>query len=789
MTQRFEPDDLLLEQRISDIHVIPDSSIALCAVQSIDPDARRPDSSLWSFSLETGEARRLTHGQARDECPRWSPDGRCIAFLSDRARPGTPQIQLMPLDGGEARPLTRLARGAADICWRPDGRQLLAIGNCTVDPDGRAEGCDRDDGAEAEAPDDDAPQLCWRLPYKLDGTGYLLDTRAHLFLVDAESGEARQLTRGDFEVRHAAWSPDGRRFCYSRTRSEAGREHCTDVWVMDMDGDTPGKARPLSFEQHNSDYPGWSPDGRWIAFCGALEDGDAQMRLWLIDVDQAEVKPLGPQSLEVLPAELTWQRDAAEIAFVQVERGLQQIAAITVPGGELRCIVGGERQIDRIAANDWLVYSSETADSPLELYCTRWRDGEARQLSHFNGWWDERRRPEVALRQFDVPDGDGGSERIDGWLLTPGEAHDGPRPLLVDVHGGPASYVMLTYPIHPYWQTLCSRGWAVLALNAVGSSSYGREFSERLRCRWGELDLPQVLAAVEQLRKQGMADERVAIIGSSYGGYLSAYAIGHSREFRAAVVCAPVANMESHFGTSDSGYYADAYSTDGEPDEQRELLARLSPMTTIEQVRTPTLFLQGSDDERCPRGQSEELFVKLRRSRRRAGGDGALPRWQPPRLRHRQALPPPRYPKPHRRLAGALDQPAAVRLSNHGDLHAASRPDRTRGRAPQWPHALSASQGAQLPGPAGPRSGRHLPRQRPARHRSRRACARAAHDGTRLPGLDAQARRLHACRPGRRGRWPGHAAIGPMRGHAARRRLRRRPPPARRALPTVAIGV
>ena len=108
----------------------------------------------------------------------------------------------------------------------------------------------------------------------------------------------------------------------------------------------------------------------------------------------------------------------------------------------------------------------------------------------------------------------------------------------------------------------------------------------------------------------------MAIIGSSYGGYLSAYAVGHSDQFRAAVVCAPVANMESHFGTSDSGYYADAYSTDGEPDEQRELMARLSPMTVIEQVRTPTLFLQGADDERCPRGQSEELFVKLRRAGR-----------------------------------------------------------------------------------------------------------------------------------------------------------------------------
>jgi dipeptidyl aminopeptidase/acylaminoacyl peptidase len=614
MTRRFEPEDLLLEQRITDIHVHPNTPIALCAVTAISPRSQRHDSSLWSFSLESGEARRLTYGHVRDECPRWSPDGRQIAFLSDRRKPGTPQVYLMPSDGGEAWALTRLARGASSLYWRPDGKRLLVIGHVTVEPDGRAGDCDRNDGADAQAPDKDAPQLCWRLPYKLDGVGYLLDTRAHLFLVDATSGNTTQLTAGDFEVRHAAWAPDGRRICYARTRSEAGSEHCSDIWVMDLDGDRAGEARRMSFEQDNCASPSWSPDGRWIAFSGSEHAGDAQTRMWLIDVATAQVQALGTDSLEVLPGDLHWRRDASEIAFIQVQQGLQQIAAISVPGGQARCIVGGERQIQRLATNELLVYSSETADAPLELYCTSWQDDEARQLSRFNDWWRERDAPRVAYRQFSLPDGDGGTETIDGWLLTPGQTRDGPGPLLVDAHGGPASYVLLQFSNHPYWQMLCSRGWSVLALNTVGSSSYGREFSERLRSRWGELDLPQLLAAVAQLREEGLADERVAIAGVSYGGYLSAYAIGHSDVFRAAVVCAPVANMESHYGTSDSGYYADAYSTEGEPAEQRELLARLSPMTRIEQVRTPTLFLQGSDDERCPRGQSEELFVKLRRA-------------------------------------------------------------------------------------------------------------------------------------------------------------------------------
>ncbi|WP_082536638.1 MULTISPECIES: S9 family peptidase [unclassified Roseateles] len=617
---RFEPDDLLQEQLITDVHVVPTRPLAVCAIKSINTNSRQYEGPLWTFALDTGEARCFTRGDALVESPRWSHDGKTIAFLADREEPGTPQVHLIPFDGGESRQLTHLARGATAICWRPQGDKLLVVGYATVDPDERAAGCDRQDGAVAEAPDKDAPQVCWRLPYKMDGTGYTLDTRQHLFLIDVQTGASTQLTSGDFDVLSADWSPDGKRLCYCRRRTEAGKEHCSDIWLMELDGDQPGEARRLSFDQANSAAPAWSPDGRWIVFSGSLDEGDAQMRMWLIDVEQARVEPLGDEGIEVMPGDLHWRRDGSEVAFIQVVRGLQHAAAVAVPGGETRAIADGERHIGKLVANDYVVYSSETAASPLALFCNRWEGGEERQLSHFNDWWQDREMPQVEYRRFEVPDGDGGTEQIDGWLLTPGAADaTRPGPLLVDVHGGPAAYVQLKFSTHPYWQGLCARGWSVLALNPVGSSSYGRKFSARLRERWGELDLPQHLAAIKQLRCDGLADDCIAITGSSYGGYLSAYAIGHSDLFRVAVVCAPVANMESHFGTSDSGYYADAYSTDGEPDEQRELMGRLSPMTTIEKVRTPTLFLQGADDERCPRGQSEELFVKLRR----AGGTPA----------------------------------------------------------------------------------------------------------------------------------------------------------------------
>jgi dipeptidyl aminopeptidase/acylaminoacyl peptidase len=182
------------------------------------------------------------------------------------------------------------------------------------------------------------------------------------------------------------------------------------------------------------------------------------------------------------------------------------------------------------------------------------------------------------------------------------------------VHGGPAAYAQLDYDTNVFWQVLCNQGWAVLALDAVGSAGYGTEFTDRLCGHWGEYDLPQHLAAVRQLQQEGVCDHRVAISGKSYGGYLSGWAIGHTDLFKAAVVMAPVSNIETHYGTSDGGYYADPRYMGGDRTLDRELARQLSPMQYVERAKTPTLYMQGKDDERCPKCQTEEMFVSMLRA-------------------------------------------------------------------------------------------------------------------------------------------------------------------------------
>lgn len=615
-TAPFVPDDLFLERRITELHLAPDSRRLALSLKQVDRPQDRTLSQLWLVDLDPAQPqppRQLTRAEAREQSPRWSPDGRRIAFLSDRAG-DTAQIHLISPDGGEARALTDFAGAVSELQWRPDGRQLAAVCALAVDPERRAKGCEDLDLHRKPRSTED-PELAWRLPYKLDGQGYALASRQHLVLVDAHSGEGRLLTHGDFDVGEIAWSPDGWRLVYSRSRDEAGQQHCSDLWVLNL-GPQGAEGEPECWrcELSTAASPAWSPDGRWVAFVGALDGGDAVMRLWLREVSTGQVRPVGDADLEVVPEPLQWSADSERLRFIRAHRGTQQVAQLTLRTREVRALVAPERgQVGALVAAERLFYTEEGVDHPQELHGADACGANPCRLSDFNAWWRERQPLQLERRRFELPDGRGGQETVEGWLLRRADA-EGRMPLLVDVHGGPASYVSLQYGTSPHWQVLASRGWAVLALDAVGSSSYGREFSERLRARWGELDLPQHLGAIEALREQGLADERVAISGSSYGGYLGAWAIGHCETFRAAVISAPVANLESHFGSSDSGYFADPYSMDGKPESNRELMLRLSPMAQIEQACTPTLFIQGKDDERCPRGQSEEIFVKLQRA-------------------------------------------------------------------------------------------------------------------------------------------------------------------------------
>jgi dipeptidyl aminopeptidase/acylaminoacyl peptidase len=608
MPHAFTVSDLFLHQHISEIHCSASTGVAACVVKSADEESDQHVSCIWTFALDGSSSTQLTRGPGQDMSPQWSPDGSTLAFISTRT--GSSQVFLIERDGGEARQVGDFPHGVSNLRWSPDGNSLVVSAAVMVDPDWRGQ---RPSG-RAPTRKKCNPEIAWRLPYKEDGVGYLLGREFHLFSLDVRSGRRTQLTDGPFDVLAFDVAADGR-IAFARTR-EGRYAHNNDLWVCNADGARP---RRLTHEHAIVMAPHWSPDGTRIAFTGATEEGDAEPVLWLLQVDTSEVRPLCKDTVDVAdPVSLQWDPDGESLVFSRAWRGRHQAVALRVADESLSVLSTGDRQMGAFwATPQYLVYSVDHPALPSELWAMKRTGGKQagneRRLSDLNHWWYTRDAIEASILKFEVPDGTGGTETIEGWFIR-AKGNSGAQPLLCDAHGGPASYALLDYDTNVFWQAMCAKGWSVLALNAVGSASYGREFCKRLAGHWGKYDLPQYVAAVEQLREQGLCNDRVVISGKSYGGFLCAYATGNTDIFKAAVVMAPVGNIETHYGTSDGGYYADPFYMASKPEFDRELARALSPLHHIEKSKTPTLFMQGKDDERCPKCQSEELFVSLCRA-------------------------------------------------------------------------------------------------------------------------------------------------------------------------------
>lgn len=595
----FTVEDLFLHKKVVGIACSPDGKLAVCEVRSVDRDSNTYISCLWQYALDGTEVRQLTFGPGLDSSPSWSPQGSALAFLSNRG--GSNEIFLLPLVGGEARPLASLPGAVQGFQWTPDGRNLIATVVVGVNPDDRGHSCSSSPVVR-KAND---PEVAWKLPYKADGVGYLLGRQIHLFKIDTVSGESKQLTLGDFDVLSFGISSDSRQVAYARTR--AGRfAHASDLWKCAEDGSA---HEQLTHTHAMVINPSWAPNGESIAFTGAVMDGDAELRPWVLKLDHSDPHQLCDEDV-ALAGSLKWL-DNERMIFVRAREGRHSVVYCDVQGGKLSPSLIQDWQFAAFDhTSTHLAFSVDHPSQPSELHVSSAQGEGVRCISGLNGWWADRITIELKSRQFEVPDGLGGCETIHGWLMRAKNSSKG-GPLLSDVHGGPASFALLDFDTNVYWQVLCSRGWSVLALNAVGSSSFGREFCRRLSGHWGTYDFPQHLAAIDQLQEEGVCDERIAIAGKSYGGYLTSWAVGHTERFKAAVVMAPVGNIETHYGTSDGGYYADPYNLGSAPRFDAERARELSPMQFIERSTTATLFMQGKEDERCPKCQSEELFVRM----------------------------------------------------------------------------------------------------------------------------------------------------------------------------------
>ncbi len=600
---RFRVEDLDLLAEVDEPVFSPDGRRLAYSVTSANLEADEAQSDLWTVSWDGAERRALTSTPDSSEWrPAYSPDGKWLAFLSDRGGDETGvQVWLMPSQGGAARPVTSLGGDVEDFAWSPDGKRMALIARDPETPVGE------------EKPPKPAPVVIERYQFKEDEVGYLTNRRKHLYVLDVDSRSTELLTPGDHDEQLPAWSPDGRLIAYVTKRGEDPDRHLNyDIYLIEPRAGAPER-RLTSFRGSDLDpywasRPEWSPDGRRIAYLRNGEDRWIYYSPWqLAVVDVATGRESVPAPIDRCFSKPRWSPDGLTVLSLIEQSRVTRLSRITVADGRVEPLTHGLRfDVDFAVAHDGRVaVLGGDALRPSELAAVEGH--ELRTLTDHNSFLSERQLAPVEPIEFRSRDG----TPIEGFLVKPLDYVPGRSyPTILRIHGGPV--YQFSFEFMPDWQVYAAAGYAVVAANPRGSSGRGFEFSRAIYADWGNRDVEDVLAAVEHVVKLGLADPaRLGIGGRSYGGMLTNYVIARDDRFKAAVSGAGTSNMLANYGHDQ---YTREYELElGQPWSDRAAYERVSyPFLHADRIRTPTAFYCAEKDFNVPCAGSEQMYQALR---------------------------------------------------------------------------------------------------------------------------------------------------------------------------------
>jgi dipeptidyl aminopeptidase/acylaminoacyl peptidase len=590
---------------VGDPQISSDGEWVLYTVTTTAVAADRRNTDIWKVKWDGSQRSQVTFSTENENVPRWSPDGKYMSFLSSRPGPakGT-QVWVLERAGGEARQLTQLKGGVSSYQWSPDSTRLAIVKRDGDEPEEAPAGRD---GNAAPA----KPIVIDKYQFKRDGPTYLTDNaRNRIFIYQIASQVIDRLTSdGDYDESGPEWSPDGSRIAFSSNHDEnRDRTRNTDVFVVDA---KPGsKSRQLTtFNGNDGGDLAWSPDGKLIAYGQSSEpkfNFHSLNRLAIVAVDGGTPRVL-TASLDRGTGSPSFTRDGAAIIFTVTDDGAQYLARVPVAGGAVTRITEGRRVVGNPSiANSRTVITSATSIEPGEVYAI---DGSSlRKLSAHNDKL-------VAELQFQ-PSEDMAFKSKDGTeihaLLTKPIGYVAGRryPTLVRIHGGPTGQDQHSFAFER--QIFAANGYVVINVNYRGSSGRGAKFSEAIFADWGNLEVDDVLAAVDHAVAQGIADpDRLGIGGWSYGGLLTNYVIASDQRFKAAISGAGSANHISLYGHDQYTYLYD--NEFGPPWENIDLWIKYSyPFFKANKITTPTLFMGGQNDFNVPILGSEQMYQALK---------------------------------------------------------------------------------------------------------------------------------------------------------------------------------
>ncbi|HEY3930512.1 MAG TPA: S9 family peptidase [Candidatus Koribacter sp.] len=603
-------DDMYRMQEVGHPQISSDGKWIAYTVTSVDREADKRVTSVWMVNWDGTQDVQLTHGPQSASSPRWSPDGRYLAFMSSRPPNNKTQVWLLDRRGGEARQLTDVKEDLSDYAWSPDGKQMI-LQMSAGDDDGRT----AKSTSDTKVP---KPIVIDRYHFKSDGEGYITAaSNERLYLFDVESKKLSPLTTDpQFDDGDAAWSPDGARIAYASNHAkDADRTDTSDIFVMDArSGATPVEL--ASFYRPSGQHLAWSPDGKLIAYMLGVEP-----KYGAYNLNRLAVIPVAGGPSRVLTdkfdrgvgaAEFT--PDGSALTFLVPDDRREYVESVPVSGGPVQRISGPDfvvSQISSAAGHSAVTASSDTVAA--EIFSLE--SGKLHRLTtHNDALLSELQLGAVDDISFKSKDG----TEIHGMMIKP-PSFDPSRkyPTLLWIHGGPNgqdahALYFNTYPLEAERQLFAAQGYVVLAINYRGSSGRGEEFSRSIFADWGNKEVADLLAGLDYAIKSGVADPNRLIVGGwSYGGILTDYLIASDSRFKAAISGAGIGNELSMYG---SDQYIIQYNNElGPPWKSLDTWIKVSyPFFHADRIHTPTLFMGGTADFNVPIAGGEQMYEALR---------------------------------------------------------------------------------------------------------------------------------------------------------------------------------
>jgi dipeptidyl aminopeptidase/acylaminoacyl peptidase len=610
-------EDFIRIKRVADPQVSPDGTQVAYVVTEMDHERNSSNSDIWVIPFKGGEARRLTTSPKSDSHPRWSPDGKTLAFTSSRS--GTPQIWLLGLDGGEARQLTRIAAGASGVEWSPSGTHLVFLSSVFPDaPDAESNARMLKQQAEDPVKAQIFNQLLFR-----HWNSWRDGRRSHLFVIPAAGGEAVDVSPGDFDTpptslgstQDYAFSPDGTEIAFVRNidpdlRKGLGTNN--DVFTNSLDGKN---LKQITDNRANDNGIAYSPDGRFLAYRAMAQPGFEADRyqLMLFDRKEGTTRSLTPDA-DFSVGDIFWDPEDIQIFFTYQDRAWNGLAKTGLEPG---CVLylAKEHMIGspRLTPDgETMVFMRQAIDSPPEVFVLDIGSLDVSQLTHTNDALLETLEM-GPLEDFSFQGAQG--ESIHGLLVKP-PFFDPSRkyPLVMLIHGGPQGAWMDNFHFRWNAQMFAAPGYVVAMINFHGSTGYGQEFTDSISGDWGGKPYVDLEKGLDYLLDQYdfIDADHLSAAGASYGGYMINWIEGRSNRYRCLISHAGVFDLKSMHGATEELWFPE-WEFRGTPWTSPEQYTKWSPSAFVRDFETPCLVIHGQLDFRVPVTQGFQLFTALQR--------------------------------------------------------------------------------------------------------------------------------------------------------------------------------